>query len=412
VKTLPPPIRRFGVLLVALPLFALQALAQTAIWSDLSQLIVAPTPNAISDVQFIGDEGWIPCAYVENAAWVSDFYHTTDGARSFEHWRLPDAIREMHMMDRLRGYGGVSQTGNIYRTEDGGRTWKRIGSLGLPLKDITCPPTGDVGFACGESGKIYKLTPTNAAPMFTGLTAHVYSIRFPESASEGWAGLMGKTLHFTTATGWFDRGNGPTLALDLFLYDNRRGWAIGGEEIFRYRGPDPEDNWVTVWFRPNSEYLWRSFNALHFSSLSEGWIVGNYSSYHGPSRDGLGLIWHTIDGGTTWTEGKPLSTTNMLTAVYAVDSRNVYVAGNNGTLFKYGILASNLPHLSISLAGTNVVLGWPAKATNFTLATTPRLGTNAAWTSVTNSPSLLGTDEVVTNAATSTSRYYRLKNEP
>jgi len=411
-------IRRVNVLLLTFQLFALLARAQTLVWSDLSKLIVAPTPNAIADVQFIGNEGWIPCTYTENAAWVSDFYHTTDGARTFEHWRLPYAIWEIHMVDRLRGYGGVSQSGRIYRTEDGGRTWTFIGSLGSTLLDLTFPPTGEVGYACGYNGRICRITSTNVTSMPTEISGSVYSICFPESESEGWAAAGPTTLYYTPATGWIDCESidayGPTWANAMFLFDNQHGWAFEAEQIWRYPGLVPEpgkpDYWNRVWLRPDAEVHWRAFHALHFSSLSEGWIAGNYSNLYGPYRGGL--IWHTLDGGTTWMEGSPLSTTNMLTAVFAVDEQNVYVVGNNGTLFKYGVPASAALHLSIALDGTNVVLSWSAAATGFTLTAAAQLDASGTWSAVTNAPARLGTNQVVTNVVTGASQFYRLQTEP
>ena len=79
--------------------------------------------------------------------------------------------------------------------------------------------------------------------------------------------------------------------------------------------------------------------------------------------------------------------------------RNVFLAA----------LATPPPLLNIQLtANTNVVLSWATNFTGFTLESTTNLNTNV-WSTVSPDPAVSGTNNVVTNAASGTTRFYRLR---
>ena len=69
------------------------------------------------------------------------------------------------------------------------------------------------------------------------------------------------------------------------------------------------------------------------------------------------------------------------------------------------------PLLRISRSGNNVVLYWSTNTAGYSLQSTPTLTNSAVWATVTNTPVIIGTDYYVTNAASGTSRHYRL-NKP
>ena len=71
---------------------------------------------------------------------------------------------------------------------------------------------------------------------------------------------------------------------------------------------------------------------------------------------------------------------------------------------------AGLPILSIlRLPNTNVLLSWPTNVTGFTLEANTNLNTSI-WTPVSPPPVVSGTTYVVTNAASGTQKYYRLRN--
>ena len=82
------------------------------------------------------------------------------------------------------------------------------------------------------------------------------------------------------------------------------------------------------------------------------------------------------------------------------------------SLWKFQVFAALAPKLSIALSGTNVVLSWPWSATGWSLETAPALGLPGNWSTLTNIPSLLNSEYIVTNAITSAALFYRLAQNP
>jgi hypothetical protein len=66
------------------------------------------------------------------------------------------------------------------------------------------------------------------------------------------------------------------------------------------------------------------------------------------------------------------------------------------------------PPLSLTRAGTNNVVGWPAWAFSYGLQSNTNLpGTN--WVNITNSSTLSGFQNVISNPASGSSAFFRLK---
>jgi hypothetical protein len=65
------------------------------------------------------------------------------------------------------------------------------------------------------------------------------------------------------------------------------------------------------------------------------------------------------------------------------------------------------PALQIALAGTNVLISWPAPSTGFALQTNSVLGTTN-WVNCTDAVALIGTNNVVTNSSALGANFYRL----
>jgi cyclophilin family peptidyl-prolyl cis-trans isomerase len=87
---------------------------------------------------------------------------------------------------------------------------------------------------------------------------------------------------------------------------------------------------------------------------------------------------------------------------------NVTIQSTPGARRLVGSTISVRPNLSLTLSGTNRVIRWPAWAMDYQLQShTNLLTTN--WVSVTNLPVLNGYDLAVTNRATSSNSFYRLR---
>ena len=92
----------------------------------------------------------------------------------------------------------------------------------------------------------------------------------------------------------------------------------------------------------------------------------------------------------------------------AVDSRgSVYVAdGSAIRLIRSG--SAPAPLLSMNNVAGQIILSWPASASNFTLETRSDLSPSGSWTAVTGQPSVVGCSLVITNEPQNPAAFYRL----
>jgi len=285
-------------------------------WMDISDNIPG-TPD-LSDVYFISDdEGWITSGSQAN------IYHTTDGGESFEIQTTQYVCLAIHMIDADEGYAGGTN-GIVYRTTDGGTNWNAIGGIGTTLADLTFPPTGDTGYACGLNGNIWSVTAFGVTRMTSGINGDLDDLSFPINSEEGWVCGGNVIRHFTGGAWTGDQiyitGNYNTM----HMIDNLNGWAAGNKIIHTSDG----HNWFEQ-TNPDPFPGGRGMHDIFFLNNNEGWIVG-----------GFGLILHTTNGGTDWNiQGDGLVTAYLI-GVHFTSPTNGYVSGNDRTLLKYGELTS------------------------------------------------------------------------
>ena len=288
-------------------------------WSDISSHLSSPrgVPN-LTDVQFIGDEGW-----VTTGSWA-EVYHTPDGGTTYDVLQSELPLTCIQMLSSLEGYAGVDgdyqQDGQVHCTADGGSTWAQVtGNVGAKVSGICYPPGGSVGYACGSGGKFAKVSGGTVTPKATQTSVGLKALSFPESDREGW--VVGETvmLHYVDGAWVDDQVLAPGAYNSVCFVDNQYGWAVGSDGLIAHTTDGK------VWTAQiNPDPSQRDLFGVHFIDTSEGWAVGY-----------RGVVLHTTDGGTTWQVEATGLTTMILSAVFAVDSHTVYAVGYGGTLLKY-----------------------------------------------------------------------------
>jgi pimeloyl-ACP methyl ester carboxylesterase len=78
------------------------------------------------------------------------------------------------------------------------------------------------------------------------------------------------------------------------------------------------------------------------------------------------------------------------------------------TLSDFNLYVALPPSLKVQLSGTNFIVAWPLSASGYTLETTTNLSVPNSWTIVTNMPSIVNFQYIVTNQISSGSVFYRL----
>ena len=268
-------------------------------------------------MHFVGNEGWI-------TGGNSKLYHTTDEGQTFSIQNLPASsgiTNAIFMRSAIEGYL-VTSTGKVFRSTDAGNgNWTAIPpGTSVALYTISFPPTDTIGYACGNSGRIYRISPSRLVLDTAMFTATYTSIVCPVAADQAW--VVGGLMRHRTATGWwadqfYDAGNAYNA---IHFVDNINGWSVasGGLIIHTTDGI----HWNGQ-ISPTSNLL----NEVFFLNQQEGWAVGN------------SVLLHTTDGGGTpdghWQlEGQNVTGSRLLRAVFAVDNHAVYVVGNT-TFLKY-----------------------------------------------------------------------------
>src|SRR2546422_167136 len=129
---------------------------------------------------------------------------------------------------------------------------------------------------------------------------------------------------------------------------------------------------------------------------------------HAQSGGSYDLSWSALGGGGTSSGGFY----SLCSTIGQPDAGTV--SGGNYTMdggfwsFAAPVNEAGRPLLTITRAGTNLVVSWPSPSTGFVLEESPMLGA-INWTPVTNTVSDNGSTRSVTVKASMASRFYRLR---
>jgi len=229
-------------------------------WSEVPQSQQYTDPDGRLAFSFPdAAHGWI--ASWGNRGGEPEMIGTRDGG---QHWQSVSQqfLQTMQFIDDTHGYGTVAD--EIFRTEDGGRSW-----MGTKIPDI------------GFIERMFFLTP-----------------------DDGWiAGNDGKDfLVFRTVNGGRDweqsrttPPQAPELVRDLFFFDQQRGWLAtwnhNDEGTSLYSTADGGKHWT-----PDLDLSFQGKgaqgNVVRFTSSEKGFV---FMEDKGKSR-----LAYTTDGGTHW----------------------------------------------------------------------------------------------------------------
>jgi photosystem II stability/assembly factor-like uncharacterized protein len=304
---------------------------------------------------------------------------------------------------------------SIYRTTDGGATWTRL-ETPLPADEEVTDiefVSARHGWAIGANNAILRSTDggdTWSSSTYNGLVYPPYLLALSAvDATHAWIGGYSTSnyryyhnvvLRTTDGTTW-------NAAPGLFV-DAATGWGVMGIDF-----PDRQHGWGAilggalilsndggaVWTPPIDVAVAASLVDVSFADTSNGWAVGEDSSYDGFimhtsdgeswQRQALGLagldplpdvravcavspsvawaacadgyVLRTTDGGRTWTFTRPVQVD--LNAIAFTSSDDGWVVGDGGTVVKYGdempakpvltklVPASGYPRSTVTLVG-------------------------------------------------------------
>ena len=337
----------------------------TGLWCNLlnAQIgwVAQSNPLGITDtteigrVQFVSPtEGWI------SIGTGSGLLHTTDAGENWiivtpfpedTVWCSSDPSVSMSWVNQTHGWKinsfgpeyGVSFGVVIYKTTDGGNTWQ---------KKVLSTTEGDFGF----------------------------QIQFVD-INTGWLMYFNFSTQVATFLKTTDGGNNwvPFTGAGIFYFvDVNNGWSFYGSGV---NGTDPpfkilrSTNGGADWTEQFSDNAAGRYNAIFFSDLNNGWIVGdngkvvkttnggtnwNYVVNSGinpsersktvffldenngwiSSKDEIGnaIIQKTTDGGATWvTQTTPLNNQygNSIYSIFFIDAQNGWLTASGTQICRY-----------------------------------------------------------------------------
>lgn len=266
---------------------------------------------------------------------TSQIVRTTDSGQTWQQSTVPMVyLKQMTFVDAQHGWilagwstgGGAAEAVAVFRTVDGGKTWKNVSSA-LPAS-TDAPPPGQLPFGGRKSGIQFLNTSTgwitgtvvanDLAWLYVshdgGATWNQQSLPLPSGVPSAQLSL-GSPTFFSATDGilpvtFSDVITGRGIATDIYVthdggktwtsatplslasvaidfVDMQHGWATDGMILYR------TSNGAQEWARLSPGASFKQVTSLDFVSSTLGWAI----SEQGKNS----LLLKTTNGGETWT---------------------------------------------------------------------------------------------------------------
>ena len=285
-------------------------LIRTTDGGNMWERVETGTENNLHDFFIRGTIGWI----------VGDWgtlLKTSDGGRTFAQVDgsafQGKALKAVHFVDAARGWivthnpptgPNSGNTGDIYRTTDGGATWERHFAAETALFNLHFTDT-ETGWVVGDRRSVLR---TADGGETWDLITHGTNER--HKSSYGQPEYLGnEPLHTFTL-------------YDLDFTDSENGWIVGDLGVILHTASGGQGKWKHQRGGPRFH---NSADAVllgvDFVSKQVGWAVGEN-----------GTILHTRNGGVTW---EPQSSpSHLLVGVCAISPEEGYAVGDRGAILR------------------------------------------------------------------------------
>ncbi len=285
-------------------------------WVDISEKLFpigGAAGGCLSDLWFIGNEGWIT-----NSCNYNEIYYTTDGGDT---WEIQTPLAECHAIYMLSpevGYtGGVS--GLLCKTTDGGQNWNFFAVAPSQILSIGFSPDGTMGWVGGADGWLSEITQTGLQSQFFTYT-NWDAISFG-SNDYGWStSCFGRKSIFENGI-WNFYGGAQYFPCfgDIQFNGPMSAWMSFGGTLKRLK------DWPLRTFYEDSAQSIQGVFTLNMDSV---WAVTTGGDILTTTYANADTVHFSVDHvADAW-----------LSDVFAVNGHHAWAIGNNGSLYRYGIL--------------------------------------------------------------------------
>jgi len=274
------------------------------------------------------------------AGWIlssSQIFRTTDGGESFHEVVPADEdpqyewqrdYQEIFFSDDQTGWI-ISRYEGIFRTEDGGDTWDRIGEGTDGSFNSVWFHGPDTGWMAGSNGEIRRTGDGGQTweQLDSGTDERLREIRFADSQI-GWVAGNDGTILRTTDGGdsWVEQDSGTDRTLNSFtVFDAQTAWAAGDDEIILFTG-DGGSTWSTQHLAEDISFRTPDLENIFTIDRDTVWAVGGY-------RQNV-LTMFSTDGGLTWAR-VPVPEGWLLKNAHFTNSQSGWAVGESGTILRY-----------------------------------------------------------------------------
>ncbi len=331
-------------ILISLLFISSLSLAQEN-WETLN----VPTGNRYDDIFFLNDQvGWAVGNIRGGTNPLRRIYKTTDGGTT---WRLNGPtnfqgyLRSIEFFDANIGLCGTVN-GHLFRTTDGGENWVDI------ISTISPKPPGVCGLAKADENTIYGVG-VYYNPAFV-LKSIDKGLNWTYMDMSAYATSLIDVHFFDANHGFVTGSNGDAGGVVLYTTDGGETWeekfATGGpsERIWKIQTPDNIHFYGSIekLIQEGETRIIRSSDAGQTWEIVTVWpeynlcqMVGFIDTQHGWTG-GYGQLFETVDGGSTWKKITLGSTHNRF---FKINDDVAYLTGSKIYKFNRGEIVTGLP---------------------------------------------------------------------
>lgn len=230
-------------------------------------------------------------------------------------------------------------TGRVYKTTDGGDTWKSLGSIDRRLHGLGFAGE-NIGWAVGGDGAIVRFDEQGLSQLTTPIPRAVLNSVYFLDENTGWIGGEDGHIYHTDdgGTNWIDIDAGSRDVIDILFTTATTGWYLEPRSL--RRSEDGGSTWKTslVFLEDNGVIIKDNYTFIDMIFVDDktGWVVG----YREENQIGNGIIYKTTNGGASWVEQEG-SYIPIILSVFALDGNHAWAAGVGGRMIRTSNGGSN-----------------------------------------------------------------------